>query len=135
MIVSLSVKNGISSVVLLNEDGVVVKSSVKRCDTSSHSYEQLINTFKRSILEVKPFVESGKADKVTFELNVRAIIKWIEESSPSKTFEKPFIEAMSMLSNLAVEYELQYVKTPIASKYKICDTKIEMSGLDSIMEV
>lgn len=133
LVVSLSVKNGISSVVLL-EDGVVIKSSVKHCDTSEHSIEQLIETFKRSILEVKPYVESGKTDKVTFEMNMRAVIKWIEESNPSKKFEKAFVEAMDMLSKLAVEYELQYVKVPLASKYKVVDSKLEVSGLDSLME-
>lgn len=133
MVVSLSVKNGISSVVLLS-DGVVVKSSVKRCDTSEHSIEQLIDTFKRSILEVKPYVESGQTDKVTFEMNMRAVIKWIEESNPSKKFEKAFVEAMDMLNKLAVEYELQYVKVPLASKYKTVDTKLEVSGLDSLLE-
>lgn len=133
LVVSLSVKNGISSVVLLS-DGVVVKSSVKRCNTSEHSIEQLIDTFKRSILEVKPFVESGQTDKVTFEMNMRAVIKWIEESNPSKKFEKAFIEAMDMLNKLAVEYELQYVKVPLASKYKTVDSKLEVSGLDSLLE-
>lgn len=133
LVVSLSVKNGISSVVLL-DNGVVVKSSVKRCNTSEHSIEQLIDTFKRSILEVKPFVESGQTDKVTFEMNMRAVIKWIEESNPSKKFEKAFIEAMDMLNKLAVEYELQYVKVPLASKYKTVDSKLEVSGLDSLLE-
>ena len=133
LVVSLSVKNGISSVVLLS-DGVVVKSSVKRCNTSEHSIEQLIDTFKRSILEVKPFVESGQTDKVIFEMNMRAVIKWIEESNPSKKFEKAFIEAMDMLNKLAVEYELQYVKVPLASKYKTVDSKLEVSGLDSLLE-
>lgn len=133
LVVSLSVKNGISSVVLLS-DGVVVKSSVKRCNTSEHSIEQLIDTFKRSILEVKPFVESGQTDKVTFEMNVRAVIKWIEDSNPSKKFEKAFVEAMDMLNKLAVEYELQYVKVPLASKYKTVDSKLEVSGLDSLLE-
>lgn len=133
LVVSLSVKNGISSVVLL-DNGVVIKSSVKRCDTSEHSIEQLIDTFKRSILEVKPYVESGQTDKVTFEMNMRAVIKWIEESNPSKKFEKAFVEAMDMLNKLAVEYELQYVKVPLASKYKTVDTKLEVSGLDSLLE-
>lgn len=133
LVVSLSVKNGISSVVLLS-DGVVVKSSVKRCNTSEHSIEQLIDTFKRSILEVKPFVESGQTDKVIFEMNMRAVIKWIEESNPSKKFEKAFIEAMDMLNKLAVEYELQYVKVPLASKYKTVDSKLEVSGLGSLLE-
>lgn len=133
LVVSLSVKNGISSVVLLN-DGVVVKSSVKHCNTSEHSIEQLIETFKRSILEVKPYVESGQTDKVTFEMNMRAVIKWIEESNPSKKFEKAFVEAVNMLNKLAVEYELQYVKVPLASKYKTVDSKLEVSGLDSLLE-
>lgn len=133
LVVSLSVKNGISSVVLLN-DGVVVKSSVKHCNTSEHSIEQLIDTFKRSILEVKSFVESGQTDKVIFEMNMRAVIKWIEESNPSKKFEKAFVEAMDMLNKLAVEYELQYVKVPLASKYKTVDSKLEVSGLDSLLE-
>ena len=133
LVVSLSVKNGISSVVLL-DNGVVIKSSVKPCDTSEHSIEQLIDTFKRSILEVKPYVESGQTDKVTFEMNMRAVIKWIEESNPSKKFEKAFVEAMDMLNKLAVEYELQYVKVPLASKYKTVDNKLEVSGLDSLLE-
>lgn len=39
-----------------------------------------------------------------------------------------------MLNKLAVEYELQYVKVPLASKYKTVDSKLEVSGLDSLLE-
>lgn len=87
LVVSLSVKNGISSVVLL-DNGVVVKSSVKRCNTSEHSIEQLIDTFKRSILEVKPFVESGQTDKVTFEMNMRAVISGLKRVIHQRSLRK-----------------------------------------------
>ena len=133
MVVSLSVKNGISSVVLLDK-GVVVNKSVKKVKNSdNHNIEELLNTFKRSILLVKPYVEDGTTDTVEFELNNRTVIKWIVENSPTKTFEEPFIEAMEMLSSLAVRYSLRYSKVTIASKYKSC-SKSEVTGLSELLE-
>lgn len=118
--VSFVSKKGISCIVLMHDGKVVNKKSftITDEDIKSSSYLCLIQTFISTLRLVKVFIDSNSdIEHVTFEVNNSIFIKWVYNNFSKDAYQDLFHEAMLLLNEIPIKYNLICNKKPLALKY------------------
>lgn len=130
---SFAVKKGVSYIVLVRDGFMVCKSVTQIKDESilDSSYSCLISSFISTLRIVRKFInENSDIDKVIFEVNNTAFIKWVYNGTSKEQYHNLFIEAMELLNEIPVQYSFTYNKKPLSLIYiKDKPDKVKLSGL------
>ena len=131
--VSLMTKKGVSSVVILREGKLVMKSvtPIKNKEILNSSYMCLLDTFITALRFVRKYTDDNKdITKVVFEVNNSTFIKWIYNNYSKEEYQELFIQAIELLNDIPIQYTFLCNKNPIASKYFAdVKTSVKLSGL------
>ena len=137
LVVSLAVKKGIASILLLQDGSVVSKEVYKiKSEVADGLYSQLINTFKNALLFSRGYIESNNIEDVIFEVNNSAFKGWIDNQYSKEAYQKDFYNMWQVLQTIPITYRVIVSDKPKALLY--CSEsyikKPKLSGLDSLAE-
>ena len=131
--VSLMTKKGVSSVVILREGKLAMKSvtPIKNKEILNSSYMCLLDTFITALRLVRKYTDNNKdITKVVFEVNNSTLIKWIYNNYSKEEYQELFIQAIELLNDIPIQYTFLCNKNPIASKYFAdVETSVKLTGL------
>lgn len=116
IVVSMSLRKGISAIVIM-EDGVIKVKYVERIKDEhalSSNYAGIIYTFKLSLRHVRQYMQTVDVKDVCFETSNSTFIKWIDAQYSKEAYQKDFDEALTLLHELPIRYAFTYAEKPKA---------------------
>lgn len=132
--VSIMVKKGVCSIILMTGGRVVSKSvtRIKDEDILGSSYRCLIHAFTKALRVLRSYIDNNpNTDKVVFEVNNSTFIKWVYASYSKEAYQDLFEKALELLDEIPVQYMFSYSKKPTACMYlsEVSDNSNTLSGL------
>lgn len=116
IVVSMSLRKGISAIVIM-EDGVIKVKYVERIKDEhalSSNYAGIIYTFKLALRHVRQYMQTVDVKDVCFETSNSTFIKWIDAQYSKEAYQKDFNEALTLLHELPIRYAFTYAEKPKA---------------------
>lgn len=116
IVVSMSLRKGISAIVIM-EDGVIKVKYVERIKDEhalSSNYAGIIYTFKLALRHVRQYMQTVDVKDVCFETSNSTFIKWIDAQYSKEAYQKDFDEALTLLHELPIRYAFTYAEKPKA---------------------
>ena len=116
IVVSMSLRKGISAIVIM-EDGVIKVKYVERIKDEhalSSNYAGIIYTFKLALRHVRQYMQIVDVKDVCFETSNSTFIKWIDAQYSKEAYQKDFDEALTLLHELPIRYAFTYAEKPKA---------------------
>ena len=116
IVVSMSLRKGISAIVIM-EDGVIKVKYVERIKDEhalSSNYAGIIYTFKLALRHVRQYMQTVDVKDVCFETSNSTFIKWIDTQYSKEVYQKDFDEALTLLHELPIRYAFTYAEKPKA---------------------
>lgn len=116
IVVSMSLRKGISAIVIM-EDGIIKVKYVERIKDEyalSSNYAGIIYTFKLALRHVRQYMQTVDVKDVCFETSNSTFIKWIDAQYSKEAYQKDFDEALTLLHELPIRYAFTYAEKPKA---------------------
>lgn len=116
IVVSMSLRKGISAIVIM-EDGIIKVKYVERIKDEhalSSNYAGIIYTFKLALRHVRQYMQTVDVKDVCFETSNSTFIKWIDAQYSKESYQKDFDEALTLLHELPIRYAFTYAEKPKA---------------------
>ena len=116
IVVSMSLRKGISAIVIM-EDGVIKVKYVERIKDEhalSSNYVGIIYTFKLALRHIRQYMQTVDVEDVCFETSNSTFIKWIDAQYSKEAYQKDFDEALTLLHELPIRYAFTYAEKPKA---------------------
>lgn len=116
IVVSMSLRKGISAIVIM-EDGIIKVKYVERIKDEhalSSNYAGIIYTFKLALRHVRQYIQTVDVKDVCFETSNSTFIKWIDAQYSKEAYQKDFDEALTLLHELPIRYAFTYAEKPKA---------------------
>lgn len=116
IVVSMSLRKGISAIVIM-EDGIIKVKYVERIKDEhalSSNYAGIIYTFKLALRHVRQYMQTVDVKDVCFEISNSTFIKWIDAQYSKEAYQKDFDEALTLLHELPIRYAFTYAEKPKA---------------------
>lgn len=116
IVVSMSLRKGISAIVIM-EDGIIKVKYVERIKDEhalSSNYAGIIYTFKLALRHVRQYMQTVDVKNVCFETSNSTFIKWIDAQYSKEAYQKDFDEALTLLHELPIRYAFTYAEKPKA---------------------
>ena len=116
IVVSMSLRKGISAIVIMG-DGVIKVKYVERIKDEhalSSNYAGIIYTFKLALRHVRQYMQTVDVKDVCFETSNSTFIKWIDAQYSKEAYQKDFDEALTLLHELPIRYAFTYAEKPKA---------------------
>lgn len=116
IVVSMSLRKGISAIVIM-EDGVIKVKYVERIKDEhalSSNYAGIIYAFKLALRHVRQYMQTVDVKDVCFETSNSTFIKWIDAQYSKEAYQKDFDEALTLLHELPIRYAFTYAEKPKA---------------------
>lgn len=116
IVVSMSLRKGISAIVIM-EDGIIKVKYVERIKDEhalSSNYAGIIYTFKLALRHVRQYMQTVDVKDVCFETSNSTFIKWIDAQYSKEAYQKDFDEALILLHELPIRYAFTYAEKPKA---------------------
>lgn len=116
IVVSMSLRKGISAIVIM-EDGIIKVKYVERIKDEhalSSNYAGIIYTFKLALRHVRQYMQTVDVKDVCFETSNSTFIKWIDAQYSKEVYQKDFDEALTLLHELPIRYAFTYAEKPKA---------------------
>lgn len=134
IVVSMSLRKGISAIVIMEEGTIKTKyvEKIKDEHALSSSYAGIIYTFKLALRHVRQYMQTTDVQDVCFETSNSTFIKWIDAQYSKDAYQKDFDEALTLLHELPIRYAFTYAEKPKAFSYtdKSYCKKETVSGLN-----
>lgn len=116
IVVSMSLRKGISAIVIM-EDGVVKVKYVEKIKDEhalSSNYAGIIYTFKLALRHIRQYMQTVDVKDVCFETSNSTFIKWVDAQYSKEAYQKDFDEALTLLHELPIRYAFTYAEKPKA---------------------
>lgn len=116
IVVSMSLRKGISAIVIM-EDGVIKVKYVEKIKDEhalSSNYAGIIYTFKLALRHIRQYMQTVDVKDVCFETSNSTFIKWVDAQYSKEAYQKDFDEALTLLHELPIRYAFTYAEKPKA---------------------
>ena len=118
--VSIGVRKDICAVYISGEGKLITRrvERIKDEHTLTSNYLTLIYAFNLALRMVRLFSNSQSDDvSVIFEVNNSTFMKWVEKGYTKDAYQKEFIEMMSLLNELPIQYDIIFAQRTMAYSY------------------
>lgn len=133
IMVSVAVKNGLSSVLIADNGYEMHKHTYKLQDDCSGSvFKSLLDGLHVAVKYLKQYVESNLSDtEIIFECNNSIVVKWFKQGYAKEDYQPEFINVLRLLDEIPCRYSFQVNKKPFAVMY-LSDKYIEKPRLSGV---
>lgn len=120
ILVSLAVKGGLSSVIIV-ENGLLKQhytEKIKDDEARSNNYLATLYSFNMALRHTRQYIQDNPGNReVTFELSSSTFIKWVDTQYSKPAYQDKFMETMDLLQSLPIRYSFSYNAKPRALSY------------------
>lgn len=120
ILVSLAVKGGLSSVIIV-ENGLLKQhytEKIKDDEARSNNYLATLYSLNMALRHTRQYIQDNPGNReVTFELSSSTFIKWVDTQYSKPAYQDKFMETMDLLQSLPIRYSFSYNAKPRALSY------------------
>ena len=136
ILVSLAVKSGLSSVIIM-EDGLLKQhytEKIKDDDAKANNYLATLYSFNMALRHTRQYIQDYPGNReVTFELSSKILIKWADAYYSKPAYQEKFIETMDLLQSLPIRYSFSYNTKPKALSYA-SDSEVKTQKVGGLLD-
>ena len=135
LLVSIYIKNGIMSVILV-KNGALVDKVVERIidDVNGSTFKTVLFALSKAMRMTRNYIQKDtECRDVVFELNNSIVIKWIGNNYATDEYNDMLMEVLEILQELPIRYYFAYNSKPMAHMYakeKYVSKKLSVSGIN-----